>query len=185
MNEVPSPDFVSEPGLTDLLKLDEQTDLADLCRMASTIRNQGHGNIVTYSRKVFIPLTRLCRDFCHYCTFATSPRHLPAPYMSADEAVSIAQQGAAMGCKEALFTLGEKPELRHEAARQGLADLGLIAMAIGSSGCAASHAALPAVSRGARASQSRRPLRLARVPRSSIRSSRPLGMRFGPMPARA
>jgi FO synthase len=124
MNEVPSPDFVSEPGLTDLLKLDEQTDLADLCRMASTIRNQGHGNIVTYSRKVFIPLTRLCRDFCHYCTFATSPRHLPAPYMSADEAVSIAQQGAAMGCKEALFTLGEKPELRHEAARQGLADLG-------------------------------------------------------------
>ena len=124
INKVSCPEYVSQPELPDLLKLDEQTDLAGLCQLACTIRDRGHGNIVTYSRKVFIPLTRLCRDFCHYCTFATRPKLLPAPYMSADEAVSIARQGAEMGCKEALFTLGEKPEFRHEAAHQALADMG-------------------------------------------------------------
>jgi FO synthase len=98
--------------------------LEQLCKQARELRDRGHGQLVTYSRKVFIPLTRLCRDFCHYCTFATEPKHLASAYMSADEAVEIARQGQAMGCKEALFTLGEKPELRHPAARQALDDMG-------------------------------------------------------------
>jgi FO synthase len=98
--------------------------IGQLCSLATGLRDEGHGRIVTYSRKVFIPLTRLCRDFCHYCTFATTPKHLPSPYMSADEAVEIARQGQALACKEALFTLGEKPELRHAAARQALDEMG-------------------------------------------------------------
>ena len=98
--------------------------LEKLCGLATELRDKEHGELVTYSPKVFIPLTRLCRDFCHYCTFATTPKHLVSAYMSADEAVSIARQGEAMGCKEALFTLGEKPELRHQAARDALDELG-------------------------------------------------------------
>jgi len=115
-DELPKPD--------DVLALADRLSLADICELAGDIRDQGHGSIVTYSRKVFIPLTRLCRDFCHYCTFATTPKHLASAYLSADEAVSIASQGKAMGCKEALFTLGEKPELRHDAARQALDKMG-------------------------------------------------------------
>ena len=72
----------------------------------------GRSGVVTYSRKVFIPLTRLCRDRCHYCTFATVPHRLPAPYLDRDEVVQIARDGAALGCKEALFTLGDRPEER-------------------------------------------------------------------------
>jgi FO synthase len=83
-----------------------------------------HGMAVTYSRKVFIPLTQLCRDVCHYCTFAKAPRALRAPYLSIEEALEIAQRGAAAGCKEALFTLGDKPELRYARARAALAELG-------------------------------------------------------------
>jgi FO synthase len=112
------------PEIGELLALEKELELAGLCNTASEIRDRGHDGIVTYSRKVFIPLTRLCRDFCHYCTFATSPKHLAAPYLSADAAVSIARQGQAMGCKEALFTLGEKPELRHDAARRALDEMG-------------------------------------------------------------
>jgi FO synthase len=102
----------------------ETHSLDQLCGLARELRDKDHGELVTYSRKVFIPLTRLCRDFCHYCTFATTPKHLASAYMSADEAVSIARQGKAMGCKEALFTLGEKPELRHQAARDALNEMG-------------------------------------------------------------
>jgi FO synthase len=98
--------------------------LDTLCKEAAALRDQGHGQIVTYSRKVFIPLTRLCRDFCHYCTFATTPKQIKSAYMSVDEAVEIARQGQLMGCKEALFTLGEKPELRHSAAREALDEMG-------------------------------------------------------------
>src|SRR5450759_4386494 len=67
----------------------------------------GRPGVVTYSRKVFIPLTRLCRDRCHYCTFATVPQRLCAPYLLPDEVLDIARAGAAQGCKEALFTLGD------------------------------------------------------------------------------
>jgi len=78
----------------------------------------------TYSRKVFIPLTQLCADVCHYCTFAKAPRDLAAPYLSPEQVLEIARRGAALGCKEALFTLGDAPERRHRAARDGLAALG-------------------------------------------------------------
>ena len=106
------------------LKLADEPDTAALAEVASTLRDRGFHNLITYSRKVFIPLTHLCRDVCHYCTFAQVPRKLKAPYMTPDEVLEIARHGAAMGCKEALFTLGEKPELRYKAAREALAELG-------------------------------------------------------------
>ncbi|CAN5296600.1 bifunctional FO biosynthesis protein CofGH [soil metagenome] len=84
----------------------------------------GRPGVVTYSRKVFIPLTRLCRDRCHYCTFATVPGRLPAPYLSVEEVLDVARRGAALGCKEALFTLGDRPEDRWEAARDWLDEAG-------------------------------------------------------------
>jgi FO synthase len=78
----------------------------------------------TYSRKVFIPLTRLCADTCHYCTFAQAPRDLPAPYLLPGEVLAIAHRGAAAGCKEALFTLGDAPERRYRVAADALAAMG-------------------------------------------------------------
>ena len=108
----------------DALALAEFTDTRALADVASVLRDQGFRNTVTYSRKVFIPLTHLCRDVCHYCTFAQVPRKVMAPYMSIDEVLEVARHGAAMGCKEALFTLGEKPELRYKAARDALAEMG-------------------------------------------------------------
>ena len=80
----------------------------------------GRPGVITYSRKVFIPLTRLCRDRCGYCTFATVPHKLGAPYLSPDEVLEIARKGAALGCKEALFTLGDRPEDRWQQAREWL-----------------------------------------------------------------
>lgn len=98
--------------------------LTTLMERAAALRDAGHDDRISYSKKVFIPLTRLCRDVCSYCTFATTPGKVPAPYLTPDEVLAIAQAGAAAGCKEALFTLGDKPELRYAAARDGLADLG-------------------------------------------------------------
>ncbi|HET7660956.1 MAG TPA: 7,8-didemethyl-8-hydroxy-5-deazariboflavin synthase CofG, partial [Oryzihumus sp.] len=101
------------------------SDLVTLSEAASRVRDAamvaaGRPGVVTYSRKVFIPLTRLCRDRCHYCTFATVPHRLPAAYLSPDEVLEIAREGAAQGCKEALFTLGDRPEDRWPAAREWL-----------------------------------------------------------------
>jgi FO synthase len=84
----------------------------------------GRPGVITYSRKVFIPLTRLCRDRCHYCTFVTVPHRLPAAYLSPDEVLEIARAGAELGCKEALFTLGDRPEERWPAARKWLDEAG-------------------------------------------------------------
>ena len=112
------------PDAASVFSLADRLTLEQACQSAVSLRDLGHGNVVTYSRKIFIPLTRLCRDFCHYCTFATRPKNLASPYMSADEAVSLASQGREMGCKEALFTLGEKPELRYDIAREALAEMG-------------------------------------------------------------
>ena len=98
--------------------------VAELCQQASASRDAGFGRLVTYSRKVFVPLTKLCRDVCHYCTFAQTPRHLAAPFLQPDQVIDIALQGKAAGCKEVLFTLGDKPELRYRAARQALDALG-------------------------------------------------------------
>ncbi|RLA54681.1 MAG: 7,8-didemethyl-8-hydroxy-5-deazariboflavin synthase subunit CofG, partial [Gammaproteobacteria bacterium] len=88
------------------------------------LRDRGHYNVVTYSRKVFIPLTHLCRDVCHYCTFARTPKKIEQAFMPVDEVLALCRQGAAMGCQEALFTLGEKPELRYSAARRALQEMG-------------------------------------------------------------
>jgi FO synthase len=79
---------------------------------------------MTYSRKVFIPLTRLCADVCHYCTFAATPSQVEAPYLSLEQVLKIAHDGAAVGCKEALFTLGDAPERRYQAARDWLTQHG-------------------------------------------------------------
>ena len=94
--------------------------LAGLLAQAGKLRDAGHGDRVSYSPKVFIPLTQLCRDVCHYCTFAKSPRELAQPYLGAEEVMAIARAGQQHGCTEALFTLGDKPELRHGAARDWL-----------------------------------------------------------------
>ncbi len=87
---------------------------------AAAVRDLAHGRRVTYSPKVFIPLTRLCRDRCGYCTFATAPARVEAAYLSPDQVLEIARAGAAAGCHEALFTLGERPEDRYPAARDWL-----------------------------------------------------------------
>src|SRR2546427_4117129 len=99
-------------------------DLDALARSAAHRRDAAHGPIVSYSRKVFVPLTKLCRDVCHYCTFAHPPRRGEAAYMSEDEVLAVARAGAAAGCHEALFTLGDKPELRYRVARDELRALG-------------------------------------------------------------
>ena len=99
-------------------------DTSILAETAAQLRDSGFGNTVTYSRKAFVPLTHLCRDVCHYCTFAQVPRKVKAPYLTLDEVLETAREGAAQGCKELLFTLGEKPELRYKAARDALAEMG-------------------------------------------------------------
>jgi len=91
---------------------------------ARAVREARSGPIVTYSPKVFIPLTKLCRDVCHYCTFARPPRRGERAYLTVDEVLAIAREGERAGCREALFTLGDKPELRYRAARDELAALG-------------------------------------------------------------
>ena len=98
--------------------------LPDLLARAAALRDEGHGRNLSYSRKVFIPLTKLCRDVCHYCTFAERPRPGRPAYLSPEDVLAIARAGAAAGCTEALFTLGDKPELRFQAARDALAALG-------------------------------------------------------------
>src|SRR5690606_622155 len=104
-------------------------DLDTLLGIASRVReahlaDQNRTGIVTYSRKVFIPLTRLCRDRCHYCTFVTVPGKVESLYLERDEVLEIARAGAAAGCKEALFTLGDRPEERWPQARQWLDERG-------------------------------------------------------------
>ncbi len=95
-------------------------ELASLCRAASTIRDRGRGRDVSFSPKVFIPLTRLCRDFCGYCTFRQSPLEAERLYMSPDEVLAVARAGERLGCTEALFTLGERPEQRYPEAKEWL-----------------------------------------------------------------
>lgn len=102
----------------------QQAGLAELLAAAAAVRDAGHGAVVSYSRKVFIPLTELCRDVCHYCTYAKTPRRLKSAYLEPDAVLAIARAGKAQGCREALFTLGDKPELRYSAAREALAQLG-------------------------------------------------------------
>lgn len=104
-------------------------DLARLCASAARVRDlglveAGRPGAITYSRNVFVPLTRLCRDRCHYCTFATAPGKLPSPFLTPDEVLAIVRRGAELGCKEALFTLGDRPEDRWPTARGWLTSYG-------------------------------------------------------------
>ncbi len=96
----------------------------DLIALAEPMTIDGFGPLVTYSRKVFIPLTQLCRDVCHYCTFATTPRRVATAYLDPAAVLAIARAGVEAGCREALFTLGDRPEERYPAARAALAALG-------------------------------------------------------------
>jgi FO synthase len=98
--------------------------LADLLRESERMTVDAFGSVVTYSRKVFIPLTTLCRDVCHYCTFAKTPRKAHQAYLTREQVLAIAREGAAAGCREALFTLGDRPEARYATARDTLAALG-------------------------------------------------------------
>ncbi len=116
--------MTDRPGREALLALANTAPLDEIMGEAALLRDAGHGALVSYSRKIFIPLTHLCRDVCHYCTFAQPPKRGEAAYLSPERIVAIARAGAEAGCKEALFTLGDKPELRYRAAREGLAALG-------------------------------------------------------------
>src|SRR5205823_9551591 len=87
--------------------------LDQLLSVAARLRDLGHGTTVTYSRKVFIPLTMLCRDHCHYCTFAKPPAKLESPFLTPEQVLGIASRGRDHECKEALFTLGDRPEERY------------------------------------------------------------------------
>jgi len=95
------------------------TPLPELTALARAVRDEAYGRRVTYSPKVFIPLTMLCRDRCGYCTFAKAPARVTSPYLLPEEVLSIARAGQAAGCHEALFTLGERPELRYPLAQSG------------------------------------------------------------------
>ena len=98
--------------------------LSDIMQAAQDSTLSHFGNRVTFSKKVFIPLTQLCRDVCHYCTFAKTPKNLHTPYLSMEQVLEIAQSGKQAGCTEALFTLGDKPELRYNTARDALSNMG-------------------------------------------------------------
>ncbi|MGB3866966.1 MAG: 5-amino-6-(D-ribitylamino)uracil--L-tyrosine 4-hydroxyphenyl transferase CofH [Xanthobacteraceae bacterium] len=107
-----------------LLRELERRPLESLLTEAAAVRRSGSGGVVTYSRKVFVPLTRLCRETCAYCTFAKTPREVTAPFLSPEEVLSIARAGERAGCREALFTLGDKPELRYATVREFLQTYG-------------------------------------------------------------
>ena len=108
----------------DALELIEHADVDELLSAASRLRDRGKGRIVSYSRKVFIPLTHLCRDYCGYCTFRADPMPGVAAYMTPDEVLAVAKAGARAGCKEALFSLGDQPERVFPEAREALRKLG-------------------------------------------------------------
>lgn len=98
--------------------------VVELCAVAAELRDKGKGRVVTFSPKVFIPLTRLCRDFCGYCTFRQSPQDAESLYLSPEEVLAVARAGERLGCTEALFTLGERPEEIYPEAQQWLAEGG-------------------------------------------------------------
>ena len=114
---------MSKQELDHYISLFNSHELDDLMQKAKEVRGDDK-KVITYSKKVFIPLTELCRDVCHYCTFAKAPKKLDAPYLEPDQVLAIAEQGKAQFVKEALFTLGEKPEMRYQVAKDHLQKLG-------------------------------------------------------------
>ncbi len=117
--------YLSESACLSLASIsDDLLPAQTLLNAASLLRDTTFTNVVTYSKKVFFPLTHLCRDVCHYCTFAQTPKFIDQAYMPVDEVVTQALHASKLGCKEALFTLGEKPELRYSTARKALVEMG-------------------------------------------------------------
>ena len=114
---------MSKQELDHYISLFNSHELDDLMQKAKEVRGDDK-KVITYSKKVFIPLTELCRDVCHYCTFAKAPKKLDAPYLEPDQVLAIAEQGKEQFVKEALFTLGEKPEMRYQVAKDHLQKLG-------------------------------------------------------------
>ena len=114
---------MSKQELDHYISLFNSHELDDLMQKAKEVRGDDK-KVITYSKKVFIPLTELCRDVCHYCTFAKAPKKLDAPYLEPDQVLAIAEQGKAQFVKEALFTLGENPEMRYQVAKDHLQKLG-------------------------------------------------------------
>ena len=114
---------LSEGAALALVELGDET-LGELCAAAGELRDRGRGRVVTFSPKVFIPLTRLCRDFCGYCTFRQAPDEADSLYLTGDEVLSVASAGQSLGCTEALFTLGERPEQRYSEAGDWLTQNG-------------------------------------------------------------
>ena len=121
MNALIVGDFLERrPSQEEAHLLNEIRDTSTLFRVASELRDKGHGNIISFSRKIFIPLTKLCRDVCHYCTFSRDPKKNQHSFMQPDEVMELLRAGEKYGCKEALFTLGDKPELRYNRTRKEL-----------------------------------------------------------------
>ena len=100
------------------------TAIDEMCAVASELRDRGRGRVITFSPKVFIPLTRMCRDFCGYCTFRQAPEETDELFLSPEAVLSVARAGERLGCAEALFTLGERPEQRYPEAGEWLAENG-------------------------------------------------------------
>ena len=113
-----------QPTPEEALGLIHCTDINALCEIAGQLRDQQHGRVISFSKKVFIPLTKLCRDVCHYCTFSRAPSRNQSSFMKPDEVLNIVREGEKLGCKEVLFTLGDKPELRYKNSKKELQELG-------------------------------------------------------------
>ena len=109
----------------DALSLMSDSPLTALLQAAATVRDRVKGPSVSYSRKVFIPLTHLCRDYCGYCTFRADPQAGVQPYMTPDEVLAVAEAGRRAGCKEALFSLGDQPERIFPEAKDFLKGFGI------------------------------------------------------------
>ena len=118
-----SGETLTDDGALGLVDIDG-AGVAELCEIASELRDRGRGRVITFSPKVFIPLTRLCRDFCGYCTFRQSPDEADELFLSADAVLSVAKAGERLGCTEALFTLGERAEQRYAEAGEWLHEHG-------------------------------------------------------------
>ncbi len=112
------------PESVEALNLVQNYELDSLLRIATQLRDQQHGKVISFSKKVFIPLTKLCRDVCHYCTFSRESINNQSCFMRPDEVLKLVQEGEKLGCKEALFTLGDKPEMRYQKCRKELQELG-------------------------------------------------------------
>jgi FO synthase len=121
MIDIAAQRYVRDMRLREVL---HESPLSALMAESCKLRDAGHGLVQSFSPKVFIPLTRLCQDYCHYCTFSRPLDRHEQAYLKPEEVLAIAREGAAQGCTEALFTLGDKPELRHAAARDALASMG-------------------------------------------------------------